>query len=371
MNVSFLDLKKNNARFKDEFDTVFNSFLDSGHYVLGNNVTAFEEEFADYCGVSCCVGTGNGLDALMLILKAYIELGKLNLGDEVLVAANTFIATILAIKNEGLKPVLVEPNENTYNLDNKELLKKRTLKTKVILVTHLYGQLADMSFLRSFASENKMVLISDSAQAHGAKDTLGNKAGSLADASGFSFYPSKNLGALGDGGAIVTNNTELAECIRKLRNYGTSSKYVNEYCGVNSRLDEIQAGILRVKLPYLDKDNQNRRNIAKQYLGKINNPCVELPKVIDLEAHVFHLFVIKVDNRIHFMNYLKENHIETLIHYPIPPHNQLAFKNILNGDYPITEKLANMVVSLPISPVMSQLDVNCVIKAVNEYKCDS
>ncbi|TQD38818.1 DegT/DnrJ/EryC1/StrS family aminotransferase [Haloflavibacter putidus] len=365
--IPFLDLKKLNQPYEKAFQKSFQEFLASGHYVLGKAVKEFETQFATYCGVQHCIGVGNGLDALTLILKAYIELGKLQKDDKVMVAANTYIATILAVKQAGLQPVLVEPDEKTFNLDPAAVEKELDKSVKAILVTHLYGQLAAMQTLRKITKENNLILISDAAQAHGAEDANGKKAGSLADAAGFSFYPTKNLGALGDGGAVTTNNKELANVISKLRNYGTSSKYVNDYVGVNSRLDEVQAGFLLKKLPALDKDNSHRRNIAKRYLSEIKNEKIKLPFWDRNKNHVFHLFVIRVKNRKEFCDYLEKNEIGYLIHYPIPPHRQKALQEFSNCSFPFTEKISQEVLSIPMSPVIEEEVVLEVIRVLNLY----
>ncbi|MDR6301209.1 DegT/DnrJ/EryC1/StrS family aminotransferase [Mesonia maritima] len=365
--IPFLDLHKINKPYEKAFKESFQKFLDSGYYVLGNAVKEFEEAFAKYCGVNHCIGVGNGLDALTLILKAYIELGKLQEGDKVIVAANTYIATILAIKLAGLEPVLVEPDEDTFNLDPLEVEEHLNASIKSILVTHLYGQLADMKSLRRIADENNLLLIADAAQAHGAEDENGNKAGSLADAAGFSFYPSKNLGALGDGGTITTNDKVLAEIVSKLRNYGTSSKYVNDFIGVNSRLDELQAGFLSEKLPYLEKDNKQRRAVANRYLTEIKNEKIQLPFWNGSKNHVFHLFVVRVKNRKEFCEYLQENGIGFLIHYPLPPHKQKAFPEFSDFSFPVTEAIHQEVVSLPMSSVMTNNQVKKVISVLNAW----
>ena len=365
--VPFLDLKKINKPYEEAFQKRFQQFLASGYYVLGNAVKEFEQTFAKYCGVGFCVGVGNGLDALTLILKGYIALGKLKEGDYVIVAANTYIATILAIKHAGLQPVLVEPDAATFNLDPEEVKKQLNPSVKAILVTHLYGQLANMEALKEITSTNNLLLIADAAQAHGAEDENGNRAGSLADASGFSFYPSKNLGALGDGGAVTTNNKNLAQIISQLRNYGTSSKYINEYVGVNSRLDELQAYFLLEKLKDLDEANQQRRVVAQRYLAEIKNEKIQLPFWDGSENHVFHLFVIQVKDRAHFSEYLEKQEIGYLIHYPLPPHQQKAFSEFSHLSFPITEKIHREVVSIPMSPMMEKEEVDRVISVLNAY----
>lgn len=365
--IPFLDLFKINQRFEVEFQSVFKSFLNSGHYILGSNVNAFEDEFASYCGVSHCIGVGNGLDALRLILEGYIVLGQLKKGDEVIVASNTYIATVLAIKQAGLVPKLVESESVFFNFDLEHLASLISKKTKVIMPVHLYGQISPMKEISALARANNLLLIEDAAQAHGAVSDNGIKAGALGDAAGFSFYPSKNLGALGDSGAITTNNLELANVIKKLRNYGTSSKYVNEYVGINSRLDELQAALLRKKLPFLDKDNQKRIEIAKKYLKYVENKNIKLPSYSHKKDHVFHQFVIRVEDRNRFITHFENHKIETLIHYPIAPHQQEAFSEFSNLSFPNTERIQNEVVSIPISPILSDKDVNFIISTLNSY----
>ena len=365
--ISFLDLHKINLRFEEEFKNKFTDFLDTGYYILGSNVTVFEEEFAAYCGTNYCIGVGNGLDALRLILEGYKVLGKLSNNDEVLVASNTYIATILAIKQAGLIPVLIASEDDTFNFNLNELSNSITSKTRAIMPVHLYGQLSPMDAINEIAAKNNLLVIEDAAQAHGAKNTKGQVAGNLGDAAGFSFYPTKNLGALGDAGAITTNNEKLATVIRKLRNYGSSSKYVNEYLGFNSRLDDLQAAFLRIKLPFLDADNNRRREIAKQYLSAINNPKIKLPTYKENETHVFHQFVIQVLNREEFTNYLIENEIEFLIHYPIPPHRQEALTEYSGLYFPITEKIHREVVSIPINTMLSSTEVKKIISVLNSY----
>ena len=365
--IPFLDLHKINARFDADFKNRFEAFLDSGYYVLGTQVTAFEKDYAAYCGTTQCIGVANGLDALRLILEGYKVLGRLKIGDEVLVASNTYIATILAIKQAGLTPVLVEGDEGSYNFNLIALEEACTSKTKAVMPVHLYGQLSPMDEINAIAKKKGLIVIEDAAQAHGAKDNTGVKAGNLGNAAGFSFYPTKNLGGLGDGGAVTTNDTKLASVIRKLRNYGASSKYVNEYVGINSRLDEIQAAFLNCKLPSLDADNENRRSIAKRYLSEIRNVKIVLPNYNGSENHVFHLFVVQVKDRDGFINFLKENDIGTLVHYPIAPHKQEAFKEYKNLSFPITEKIHKEVVSIPISPILTSDQVNRVISVLNSY----
>ncbi|HSD06124.1 DegT/DnrJ/EryC1/StrS family aminotransferase [Flavobacterium sp.] len=362
--IKFLDLKKINEPYETVFQEKLKSVLENGWYILGSEVATFESKFASYCGMKHCIGVGNGFDALVLIFKAYIQMGKLQKGDEVIVPANTYIASILAIMQVDLIPVLVEPNLETYNIDPSLIQQKITSKTKAILVVHLYGQLAEMDKINAIAKQNNLLVIEDAAQAHGAISDFG-KSGSLSDAAAFSFYPGKNLGALGDGGAVVTDNAELTKTIQSLRNYGSEAKYQNEYIGVNSRLDELQAAFLNVKLPTLDAENTIRKSIAKRYLSEIKNDKIILPFWDFSENHVFHLFVIRTENRDELQNYLLANGIQTMIHYPIPPHQQNAFSDWNNLSFPITEKIHNEVLSLPMSPVMTDDEVSFVIEKIN------
>ncbi|NND51462.1 MAG: DegT/DnrJ/EryC1/StrS family aminotransferase [Flavobacteriaceae bacterium] len=365
--IKFLDLEKYNAQFKSEFEGQFSSFLISGRYILGESVSKFETDFAAFCGADHCVGTGNGLDALILIFRSYIELGKLKEGDEVIVPANTFIASILSIIHAGLKPILVEPDEKTFNISPKEIEKAITPKTKAILAVHLYGQLADMAAIKTTASTHGLLVIEDAAQAHGAKSENGKMAGNFGHAAAFSFYPAKNLGALGDGGAAMTNDTELADMIRTLGNYGTTSKYVNAFKGVNSRLDEIQAMFLNIKLRQLDADNKKRRSMANHYLKSISNDKVRLPFYSGQEDHVFHQFVLRVDDRADFIAHLSETNIGSLIHYPIAPHQQDALSEYKNVHLPITETIHDTVVSIPLNPMLSQNELEVIVERINTY----
>jgi dTDP-4-amino-4,6-dideoxygalactose transaminase len=366
--IKFLDLKKINERYETAFQDKLKLVLENGWYILGNEVAAFESSFANYCGTKYCIGVGNGFDAMVLIFKGYIQLGKMQKGDEVIVPANTYIASILAILEADLVPVLVEPKLETYNLNPDLINEKITSKTKAILVVHLYGQLAEMEKINEIAEVNNLLVIEDSAQAHGAvskeQQTANNK---QQTAKAFSFYPGKNLGALGDGGAVVTNDSELAKVIQSLRNYGSEAKYQNEYIGLNSRLDELQAAFLNVKLPQLDSENNIRKVIAKRYLNEIKNDKIVLPFWDLTDNHVFHLFVIRTENRDHLQQYLLENGIQTMIHYPIPPHKQEAFSNWNHLSFPITEKIHNEVLSLPISPVLTEDEVDFVISILNQY----
>jgi dTDP-4-amino-4,6-dideoxygalactose transaminase len=358
--IKFLDLKKINEPYEDAFQEKLKSVLASGWYILGKEVQAFENNFAQYCGANYCVGVGNGLDALTLIFKAYIQLGKLQKGDKVIVPANTYIASILAILQADLVPVLVEPKLETYNIDAHLIQDKITSRTKAILAVHLYGQLAEMDAINEIATQNNLIVVEDAAQSHGA---ISNQQSAVA----YSFYPGKNLGALGDGGAVVTNDAELAKTIQSLRNYGSEIKYQNDFIGLNSRLDELQAAFLNLKLLNLDSDNEKRRIIAKRYLSEIKNNKIILPFWDLSDNHIFHLFVIRTQNRDDLQNYLAENNIETMIHYPIPPHQQKAFESWNNLSFPITEKVHNEVLSLPISPVMTMDEVSFVVAILNKY----
>jgi len=368
--IKFLDLQLINQRYSSKIKEATKSVIDSGWYLNGKEVKSFEYEFSSYIGVEHTIGVANGLDALRIILRAYIEMGDMNEGDEIIVPANTYIASVLAITDNNLKPILVEPDINTYNIDPKLIEDHISEKTKGILLVHLYGQNAYSEKIGELCEKYDLKLIEDAAQAHGAyfNDI---RVGSLGDASGFSFYPGKNLGALGDGGAICTNSNEMAEVCRALGNYGSKKKYTNKYQGYNSRLDEIQAAILRVKLIGLDNDNQDRRKIADYYLKNITNPKVTLPMPSTSSSiskdHVWHLFVIRVENRKAFIKHLEEYGIDTLIHYPIPPNKQEGYPELHQYVLPITEKIHNEVVSLPISPVMSQSEFKAIVKAVNKY----
>ena len=367
MKIPFLDLQQINAPYEAQFHQQLQLMLDKGWYILGEEVQHFEREFAAYCGTSHCIGVANGLDALTLICRGYIELGQLHKGDEVLVPANTYIASILAIIEAGLVPVLVEPNPDTFLVEVNALEHNKTSKSKAVMVVHLYGQLPDMEAISSWAQSHHLLLIEDAAQAHGAELPSGKKAGNLGDAAGFSFYPGKNLGALGDAGAVTTNDAQLAEVIRQLRNYGSAQKYHNNYLGVNSRLDELQAAFLRIKLPHLDRDNIHRRSIAARYTSEINNPTIQLPIYTDQADQVFHLFVIRTAQRDKLQAYLAQHEIQTLIHYPIPPHKQNALAAWNAQSFPITEVIHREVLSLPISPVMTAEQVGQIIAVLNAY----
>lgn len=358
--IKFLDLHKVNLPYQADFQEKMQQLLDKGWFVLGDEVQTFEQQFARYTQSKYCIGVGNGLDAMVLIFKAYIELGLLQKGDEIIVPANTYIASILAVLQADLTPVLVEPDPETFNLNPNEIEAKITAKTRGILVVHLYGQLADMEAIATIGSQQNLLIIEDAAQAHGLPFF-----GSHARA--FSFYPGKNLGALGDAGCITTDDSDLAKVLFALRNYGSEQKYYNEYLGVNSRLDELQAAFLNVKLPHLDEENAVRKSIAKRYLTEIQNPKIHLPKCDDFEKHVFHLFVIRTANRIELQEYLKQNGVETLIHYPVPPHQQKALSAWQSLSFPITEAIHREVLSLPMSPVLTESEVDYIIQILNKY----
>jgi dTDP-4-amino-4,6-dideoxygalactose transaminase len=372
--IPFLDLKKINQPYEAAFQEKLKSVLDNGWYILGKEVETFEKAFAEYCQTQYCIGVGNGFDALVLIFKGYIQLGKLQKGDEIIVPANTYIASILAILQADLVPVLVEPKLVTYNINPDLIQEKITSKTKAILAVHLYGQLADMEKINGIAEKNNLIIVEDVAQAHGARTNSKNEIPNLKrqeenlkSSQAYSFYAGKNLGCLGDGGAITTNDSELAKVLFSLRNYGSEKKYYNEYVGVNSRLDEIQAAFLNLKLPNLNADNDKRRKIAKRYLAEIKNEKITLPFWDFSENHVFHLFVIRTESREELQEYLTQNNIQTVIHYPIPPHKQKAFPEWNNLSFPITEKIHNEVLSLPMSPVLTEREVSFVIEVLNRY----
>jgi dTDP-4-amino-4,6-dideoxygalactose transaminase len=386
--IKFLDLKAINASFEPDLNLAVQSVLDSGSYLLGNEVKSFEDEYGSFIGVKHCIGVANGLDALRIIFRAQIIMGIMKEGDEVIVPANTFIATILAITDNRLKPVLIEPDINTYNLDITLIEQHITSRTKAILVVHLYGQACWSSHLVDIGKKYNLKIIEDNAQAAGAgifeddmksrtKDKKGLKArhtGSLGYAAGHSFYPGKNLGALGDAGAVTTNDDELASVVRALGNYGSSKKYVCDFQGLNSRLDEIQAAILRVKLPRLDADNQRRREIAQDYISNISNPEITLPLIQSHEplrsyiSHVWHLFVIRHPNRHTLQKYLFDQGIQTLIHYPIPPHKQEAFREWKGLILQTTERIHSEVLSLPISPIIKNKEIDFIVETLNRFK---
>ena len=364
--IPFLDLKEINSQYRAELIDACTQVIDSGWYVHGNECNEFEKEFAKYCGTSHAIGVANGLDALILILRAYKEMGFIQDGDEVIVPSNTYIATILAISESNLVPVLVEPELDAYLLDWTKIEEKITAKTKAILPVHLYGQTCQMDKINEIAEKYNLKVIEDSAQSHGAyfKD---KRCGNLGDASGFSFYPGKNLGALGDGGAVTTNDSELAQVIKALGNYGSHKKYENRYKGVNSRLDEMQAAMLRVKLRHLDSEIEKRREIASYYLENIKHENIILPAVKYEDSHVWHLFVIRTKKRAELQQYLLENGIQTLIHYPLAPHKQEAYKEWGNKNFLISEKIHDEVLSLPISAVQVFCDTQEIVKIINDF----
>lgn len=368
--INFLNLKQINKQYREELIEACTRVIDSGWYIGGNELSEFEKIFAIYCGTKYAIGVANGLDALILIIRAWKELGKLKEGDEIIVPANTYIASMLAITANNLKPILVEPESNSFNISPSSIEAAITDKTKAILAVHLYGQLADMLSIKTISEKHNLLIIEDAAQAHGAA-LNGIKAGNWGDAAAFSFYPGKNLGALGDAGAITTNDQKLANVLTALRNYGSHEKYINIYAGVNSRLDEIQAAMLNVKLKYLDSEVSHRRAIAEMYLENIKNPLIKLPilniNAMSFDQHVWHLFVILCEKRDELQKFLENKGIQTLIHYPIPPHKQLAYKELNQLSFPITERIHDQVLSLPISPTLTFTDVQKIIESINEF----
>ncbi|MFC3561630.1 DegT/DnrJ/EryC1/StrS family aminotransferase [Pedobacter jamesrossensis] len=365
--IKFLDIQKVNLSYQQEIEERLLSTFRSGWYLLGNEVKNFEENLKNYIGTKHAIGVANGLDALRLIFRAYIELGIMQKGDEILVPANTYIASLLALSDNGLIPVLVEPNLETYNIDITKIESKVTGRTKGILIVHLYGRVIFSEDLVRFAKQKNLLIIEDNAQAIGATWNK-IKSGNLGDAAGFSFYPGKNLGALGDAGAVTCKDDELAVTIRALANYGSKEKYVNIFQGLNSRLDEIQASVLDVKLKYIDSDNERRRIIAEKYVSDINNAKIILPSLPkNREEHVWHLFVVRTQDRNNLQKYLRENGVEIIIHYPIPPHKQNAYSSMNSMIFPITEQIHEEVLSLPLSPVMSDEEVTSVIDILNSY----
>lgn len=360
--IKFLDLEKVNNRFRSEIDARFKNILDKGWYLQGEENEKFAQNFAKYCGTNYAIGVANGLDAINLIIRAF-EFCK---GDEIIVPANTYIATILAISENNCTPVLVEPDINTYNINPDLIEEKITDKTKAIIVVHLYGQAVEMEKVWALAKKYNLKVIEDSAQAHGAI-YQGKRVGNLSDASAFSFYPGKNLGCMGDGGAVTTNDKNLYEKIKAIANYGSDRKYHHIYKGVNSRLDELQAAVLDVKLPYLDKDNQRRREIANYYLENIKNDKFIMRKAYEEESNVWHIFPVRTDNREALQKHLEDNGIQTNIHYPTPPHKQGAYKEWENQKYPVSEEIHRTIISLPISPVMTGEEVKKVVDIMNKY----
>lgn len=364
--INYLSLQKITALHESEITTAVNQVLHSGWYLQGEHIALFEKNYAQYIGTKYCVTCGNGLDALCLILRAYIELGLLKEGDEVIVPANTYIATILSITENHLTPILVEPDINTLEIDEKQIEQAITSRTRAIMLVHLYGRCAYMPFIGDICKHYNLLLLEDNAQAHGCH--FGNKhTGSLGNAAAHSFYPGKNLGALGDAGAVTTDNEQLAQTIRSLANYGSTRKYEFSFKGKNSRMDEIQAAVLNVKLPYLDKENQHRKQIAKAYLEDINNPQIRLIKNNDRD-NVYHIFPILCSSRNRLQQYLKDNGIETMIHYPIPPHQQEAYKEWNEQHYPITEFIHHQELSLPCNPTMTDEEVYQIIDSINMYQ---
>lgn len=362
--IPFLNLQKVNEQYALELKEAAIRVIDSGWYIHGKEVEKFEQAFAEYCNVNYCIGVSNGLDALKLILKGY----GYGPGDEIIVPSNTYIASILAISEVGATPILVEPNRHTYNIDPVKIEKSISEKTKAILVVHLYGKTADIKEINKIANKNSLKVIEDAAQAQGA-EYYGKKTGNLGDAAGFSFYPGKNLGALGDAGAITTNDQQLANKLVALRNYGSHQKYENQYKGYNHRLDEMQAAFLSVKLNYLDKENEIRREIAKQYLTLISNPLITLPVASkNVLEDVWHVFVIRTTQRDRLQSFLLNQGIQTVVHYPIPPHLQKAYKEMNHIEYPISEQIHKDVLSLPISPVQSTEETQKIIEVINHFK---
>jgi len=375
--IQFLDLKSLNKTLREELVEAATRVIDSGWYIQGEHLKRFEDEFAAYTGASQSVGVANGLDALTLTIRAWKELGKLKDHDEVIVPANTYIATLLAVTENNLKPILVEPDEDTYNLCPKNVERALTEKTRLILPVHLYGQLADMPAINAIAKRENLLVLEDSAQAHGAQ-IEGRSAGNWGDASGFSFYPGKNLGALGDAGAITSSDAELVSMVQALRNYGSHEKYKNLVQGVNSRLDEIQAAMLSVKLKYLEAQTEARRRVAATYMAGINNPWIKLPLSGDVDvmshnSHVWHLFVVRSEHREKLQRHLGASGVQTLIHYPIPPHQQQAYvgADFYNKSFPLTERIHHEVLSLPMSPVMTDAEIDGVVEACNSFSADA
>ncbi len=364
--ISFLDIQKITDKHSDEIHEAVSRVIDSGWYLLGKENKLFEENFSKYIGTKYCINVANGLDALRLILKAYIELGVMKENDEIIVPANTFIASILAITDNRLKPVLVEPNLNTYQIDDNLIEQNINTRTKAIMIVHLYGQCAYTENIKVICDKYNLKLIEDNAQAVGCFYGK-TRTGALGNVAGHSFYPGKNLGALGDAGAVTTDDETLANTIRSLANYGSSDKYIFEYKGLNSRMDEIQAAILNTKLKYLDEDNQVRRDIAKYYINNIINSKIILPVIDDWQSNIFHLFVIRVKHREQLINHLKDHNIQALIHYPIPPHKQKSYKEWNSSSYPITEKIHREVLSIPISPITTNEEASIITNALNSF----
>ena len=364
--IKFLELKKITQKYSEEIHEAIDRVVDYGWYLQGRENEKFEADYAGYIGTRYAVGCGNGLDALILIFRAYIEMGVMKPGDEVIVPANTYIASILAITENGLKPVLVEPSLETYQIDSNKIEEAITEKTKAILIVHLYGQCAYTCKIGNLCKKYDLKLVEDNAQAHGCMFE-GHRTGSLGDAAGHSFYPGKNLGALGDGGAVTTNDEKLAWIVRAVANYGSQRKYVFKYEGRNSRLDEIQAAVLDVKLKHLDEDNSIRKKIARYYMEHITNPEIILPIVKDWNAHVFHIFTIRCKRRDELQEYLINNGIQTNIHYPIPPHKQECYKEWNHLSFPITEQIHREELSLPMSPMLMEEEIDIIVSLLNKW----
>lgn len=364
--IKFLDLQKITEKYSQEIHEAIDRVVDSGWYLQGKENEQFEANYSRYIGTNYTIGCANGLDALIWIYRAYIEMGVMQPGDEVIVPANTYIASILAVSENGLKPILVEPNLDTYQIDDCLIEAAITPRTKSILIVHLYGQCAYTERIGELCKKNRLKLVEDNAQAHGCL-FHGQKTGSLGDASGHSFYPGKNLGALGDAGAVTTNDEELAKVVRAVANYGSTKKYVFEYIGRNSRLDEIQAAVLSVKLKYLDEDVKLRQEVAQYYIDHINHPEIITPIVNDWKAHTFHLFSIRCKRRDELQQYLTEKGIQTIIHYPIPPHKQACYKEWNQLSFPITEKIHAEELSLPMSPILTEKEVKEIVNTINLF----
>jgi dTDP-4-amino-4,6-dideoxygalactose transaminase len=366
--IEFLPLEKITEKYKDEIHRAVLDAVDSGRYLLGSQVDAFESEYADYIGTRNCVACANGLDALWLILRAYMEMGVMEPGDEVLVPANTYIASILAITGNGLKPVLVEPRWETLEIDEDLIEGLITPRTKALMTVHLYGRLSWSGRMAEICRKHGLKLIEDNAQAHGCETLNGRRTGSLGDAAGHSFYPGKNLGALGDAGAVTTDDSILADTIRALANYGSSKKYVFRYQGRNSRMDEMQAAVLRVKLRHLDQDNAARKRVAAMYMEGISTPLVSMPERMPEQSNVWHIFPIFCERRDELQKHLADKGIQTLIHYPIPPHKQECYSDWNSMSLPVTERIHAQELSLPISPVIQDHGVKAVIEAINLFR---
>lgn len=364
--ISFLDLKMINQSFEPDLSQSVKAVLDSGWYLLGNEVKLFETEYAAYIGTKHCIGVANGLDALRLILRAYIEAGNLEEGDEILVPANTYIASVLAITENRLVPVLVEPDIHTYNIDPFRIEEKLSSRTRGIMIVHLYGRNSMHNEIQQIVDKCNLVLIEDNAQAQGCL-YFNQRTGSIGNAAGNSFYPGKNLGALGDAGAVTTSDNNLANIVRMIANYGSKEKYHNSYRGLNSRMDEIQAAVLRVKLRRLDIDNLRRKEIAEYYCSNIRNENILLPEYLSGSSNVWHLFVIRCEMRDKLQKYLYEHGIQTLIHYPIPVHRQQAYLSLANLELPITERIHNTVLSLPIGGHLSDRDLEYIVNCINRF----